>query len=234
MEAKTMVYGLSYQKAAIRRYYMTGVFGWMTLALIITGLVAAYVNATPVIVDAVQSNRELFVVLFLVEIFMAMGLSAFLGRISWPAAIAIFLGYAVLNGITFAALFVMFTSRSIAPVFYITAAAYGITGLYGLLTKRNLSRSGNVLLFSLIGLLVTAGVNSCLNTTLFGWVVSYAGVFIFMALTAYDVQKIRILSDRASVDRQPWQKSAVTGALMLYLDFVNLFLFFLRIFSRKR
>lgn len=234
MESNRMVYTANYQTAAIRRNFMTGVFGWMTVALVITGLFAGWVSTTPVMMEAISQHRYFFILLFIGEILLVVGLTAFIRRISASLAMLIFLVYAVLNGITLSSLFYLFTTESIARAFYVSAGTFGVMSLYGYFTHRDLSRVGNIAGTALIGLILATLVNLFLPGDTLYWIVSYAGVVIFIALTAYDVQKIRMLSDRASIDRQSWQKSAVIGALMLYLDFVNLFLFFLRIFGGRQ
>lgn len=234
MESGTMVYNGNYQIAVIRRSFMTGVFGWMTLALVITGLLAGWISTTPALRDVIFRHRLLFIMLFVAELFMVIGLTAFIRRISVNVAIWVFIGFAVLNGITLSALFYIFTMESIARAFYISAGTFGIMSVYGYFTRKDLSHIGNVAGLALIGILVATLVNLFLPSTTLYWIISYAGVILFTALTAYDVQKIKVLSDRASIDRQSWQKGAVIGALLLYLDFVNLFLFFLRIFGGRQ
>lgn len=234
MESRTMVYSGSYRETTIRRGYMTGVFGWMAIALIITGLVVTWMSRTTSIINLMLNNKALFIILFVLEIVIVTGITFFLNRLSITGAVLLFVGYAFLNGITFSALFYIFTFRSVAQAFYITAGTFGLMSIYGYVTRSDLSRWGNRVGVLLIGLLIATSVNFFMQSSLFDWMISYAGILIFMALTTYDVQKIRVFSERASIDRQPWPKSAVFGALLLYLDFINLFLFFLRIFGARR
>jgi len=234
METDTAVYRGDYQIVAVRRNYMTGVLGWMCGALILTGLIAEWVVTTPVIIHAIINNQPLFIVLFIIEVFMVAGMTFFLRRISVFTAFCLFICYAMLNGVTLSALFYIFTASSLSSVFYITAATFGITGLYGYFTHKNMSRLGNVLGLAFVGVIVASLVNYMMHNPMFFWLTSYAGVILFTLLTVYDTQKIRLISESVVFDRLTWQKSAVIGALVLYLDLVNLFLFFLRIFGGKR
>lgn len=234
METRIMVYSASYQEANIRRNYMTGVFGWMTLALTISGLIAGWIGDVPAVLRAIAGNRALFIVVFILEIILVTGLSILLSRLSIAGAALLLLGYALLNGITLPALFYLFTPESIAPAFYLLALTFGLTSVYGYLCGKDMSRPGNIAGLALTGLLTVTGVNYFLQSSLFLWIFSYAGLTLALLLTAYNVRKIKSLSERASIDHLAWPVSAVMGSLLLYLDFLNIFLFFLRIFGKKK
>ena len=152
-----------------------------------------------------------------------------------PAVAAgVFLLYAGLNGITFSLIFAVYTTTSIVSTFLITSAMFGALGLFGWTTKRDLSSIGSIAFMALFGLIAASIVNLFwANSTLY-WVTTYAGVVIFSALTAYDMQKIKQLNSRGNTGTDEDRREAILGALTLYLDFVNLFLFFLRIFGRER
>lgn len=234
METRTMVYSASYQEANIRRNYMTGVFGWMTLALTVSGLIAGWIGDLPAALHTIADNRALFIVVFVLEIILVTGLSILLSRLSIAGAAILLLGYALLNGITLPALFYIFTPEPIAPAFYLLALTFGLASLYGYLSGKDMSRPGNIAGLLLAGLFTLAVVNYLLQSSLFHWVLSYAVLTLALLLTAYNVRKIKSLSERASIDRSAWPVSAVMGALLLYLDFLNFFLFFLRIFGKKK
>lgn len=234
MEANTLVYGGSFQASLLRRRYMTAVFGWMALALAVTGIITEWFCSVSVVTNMIVNNAELFVALFIVEVFLVFGLSTVVSRLSLGFAVFVFIAYALLNGISLSALFYLFTRQSPAFLFYIISTAFGVCGLYGLLTSRNMSRPGNIAGLAFTGLLIATFCNYFFHMSLLYWLISYMGIVVFSLLALADVRQIRMMSERAAIDRQTCWKSGVFGALILYLDFVNLFLFFLRIFGRRR
>ena len=155
-------------------------------------------------------------------------------KISAASAGIVFLLYAILNGITFSLIFLIYTSSSIALTFLITAGTFGIMSLYGYFTKRDLTTVGNIATMALIGLIIASVINLFLSNDIVYWITTYAGVLIFVALTAYDTQKLKqlYLVGESTVGGE--RKEAIVGALTLYLDFINLFLLLLRIFGRQR
>lgn len=234
METRTLVYQSDYQAAWVRRHYMAAVWGWIALALVITGGITDWVSASELWTDAVERNRELFIALFVVELFLVFGVTVWVDRMSLPLAVMTFVGYAVLNGLTLSALFYLFTHQSVARVFYITAATFGFCGVYGFLTAKDMSRMGNILGLAWWGVLMATGVNLFMQSGWLYWIISYVGVMVTVCVTASDVRRIKVMAERAAIDRQSCVKSGIYGGLMLYLDFVNMVLFFLRIFGGRR
>jgi uncharacterized protein len=161
-----------------------------------------------------------------------LGLSAGIGRLAPTTASALFIVYAALNGLTMAAIFLVYTRTSIASTFFITASTFGVMSLYGYTTKRDLTKMGSLLFMALIGLILASLVNFFLKSTALYWIITYAGVLIFVGLIAWDTQKIKRLSTQAT-DETSGRRIAIIGSLMLYLDFINLFLFLLRIFGKR-
>ncbi|WP_417443469.1 Bax inhibitor-1/YccA family protein [Joostella sp.] len=214
--------------------FMTKVYGWMSGALIITGLIAAWVANTEEIVNVIFSNKLYFYGLLIAEFAAVAYLSAAINRISANTAIAVFIGYAILNGLTFSVIFLAFTSESIATTFYITAGTFGAMSVYGYYTKTDLTSVGNIAFMGLIGIIIASIVNFFFQNEMLYWIVTYAGVLIFVALTAYDTQKIKRMNIIGNEGTEEDTKEAVMGALTLYLDFINLFLFLLRIFGRRK
>ncbi|MCF8713824.1 Bax inhibitor-1/YccA family protein [Joostella atrarenae] len=214
--------------------FMTKVYGWMSGALIITGLIAAWVANTEEIVNVIFSNKLYFYGLLIAEFAAVAYLSAAINRISASTAIAVFIGYAILNGLTFSVIFLAFTSESIATTFYITAGTFGAMSVYGYYTKTDLTSVGNIAFMGLIGIIIASIVNFFFQNEMLYWIVTYAGVLIFVALTAYDTQKIKRMNIIGNEGTEEDTKEAVMGALTLYLDFINLFLFLLRIFGRRK
>ncbi|WP_335966246.1 Bax inhibitor-1/YccA family protein [Galbibacter sp. PAP.153] len=214
--------------------FMTKVYGWMSGALILTGLIAAWVANTEAIISVIFSNRLYFYGLLIAEFACIAYLSAVIGKIRANTAIALFLGYAVLNGLTFSVIFLAFTTASIATTFYITAGTFGVMSMYGYYTKTDLTSVGNIAFMGLIGIIIASVVNFFFQNEMLYWIVTYAGVLIFVALTAYDTQKIKQLNIIGNEGTEEDTKEAVMGALTLYLDFINLFLFLLRLFGRRK
>jgi hypothetical protein len=221
------------QTTALRNGVMSQVYAWMTAGLLVTGAVASFVAGSEALVNLIFGNPFMFIGLFIVQIVAVIGLSAGINRLSPAAAMAIFIGYAALNGLTFSAIFLAYTTASIASTFFVTAGTFGVMSLYGYTTKRDLSGIGNFAIMALIGLLIASVVNMFLRNEAIYWILTYAGVLIFVALTAWDTQKIKQLA--ASVtDETSAGRVAVLGALTLYLDFINLFLYLLRILGVRR
>jgi FtsH-binding integral membrane protein len=175
----------------------------------------------------------LLIGLFVVQIVVVLVLSAAINRLSVPLAVTLFFVYAALNGVTFAFVFELYTRESIFTTFPITAAMFGTVAVWGYTPKRDLSRLGTVLFMGLVGLILASLVNFFVGGSTLYWITTYAGVLIFSGLTAYDM-KAQGLRRAGGPGEQEEGRSALLGALALYLDFINLFLFFLRIFARGR
>lgn len=213
---------------------MRKVFVWMSLALAITGLTAFGISQSPELVYSIASNKLLFWGMFLGEIGLVVWLSAGINKMSLQTATLLFIAYSVLNGVTLSFIFFAYTMASIASVFFITAGTFGAMAFIGYTTKTDLSSMGKILMMALIGLIIATIVNIFLDSTGLQMVCSYAGVLLFTGLTAYDTQKIKnMLAGADEYDEIP-QKYAVLGALTLYLDFINLFIYLLRIMGNRR
>lgn len=214
--------------------YMTRVFGWMTLALTVTGVTALLVASSPTLINLFLANKFVFYGLLIGELLLVGALVGLVNRISAAAATAVFIGYSILNGLTFSIIFLVFTSSSIALTFFITAGTFAFMSAYGYFTKNDLTSVGNLMFMALIGVIIASIANWFLQSETLYWIISYAGVFIFIGLTAYDTQKIKQQALHMSHDSESSQKGAIMGALTLYLDFINLFLFLLRIFGGRK
>ena len=214
--------------ALMRKTYL-----WMSMALVITGLTAYVVATNAAISNFLFMHSQLIWVLFLAEIGLVIGLSAAIRKISLSAATLMFVAYAALNGVTFSSLFYVYTMGSLASTFFITAGTFGAMSLVGFFTKADLSSMGKILLMALIGLIIASVVNIFVASSGLEVLMTYLGVLIFVGLTAYDTQKIKQMFLMAPDASEATQKYAVLGALTLYLDFINLFLYLLRIFGRR-
>lgn len=213
---------------------MRKVYLWMTLALAISGFTAFTVADTPSLIYAIASNKILFWGLMIAELALVWILSASIHKLSLTTATLMFAAYSLLNGVTMAFIFVVYTMSSIATTFFITAATFAVMAFIGYTTRTDLSSMGKILLMALIGLIIATIVNIFVGSSLLATIVSYVGVLIFVGLTAYDTQKIKRMLYMADSMDESAQKLAVIGALTLYLDFINLFLYLLRILGDRK
>jgi uncharacterized protein len=213
---------------------MRKVYVWMTLALCITGLTAFYVAGNSYLVGAIISSRFLFFGLVIGELALVMGLVSALNRISFFTATMLFLLYSILNGMTLSIILLAYTRTSIASTFFITAGTFAGMAFVGYATKKDLSKMGGILIMGVIGLIIATVVNMFVASSMLDWIISYVGVAIFVGLTAYDAQKIKnMLTTYGTEVNDETQKLALMGSLTLYLDFVNLFIYMLRIFGKR-
>lgn len=214
------------------RAYMLKVYNYMASAMLLTGMIAYATAHSPAMMQAIFGT-PLFWLVVIAPLGLVFALSAGIHRMKASTAQTIFWIYAGLMGLSLASIFVAFTGTSIARVFFITAAAFGGLSLYGYTTKRDLSGFGTFLVMGLIGLIVASLVNLFLNSTGLQFVISAAGVLIFAGLTAYDTQSIKELY-LSSDSSEAAAKKSIMGALRLYLDFLNLFLFLLQFLGERR
>ncbi len=213
---------------------MRKVYTWMTLALVLTGLTAYGVATSPGIMMALYSNSALMWGLVIAEFALVIGISAAINRLSLATATLMFVAYSVINGAMLSSIFMIYTAASIASVFFITAATFAVMALIGYTTKTDLTSVGKLLFMALIGLVIATIVNMFIGSSTMTMICSYVGVLIFVGLTAYDSQKIKNMLLQAPDAGESSQKLALLGALTLYLDFINLFIYLLRIFGDRR
>ena len=213
---------------------MRKVYLWMTLALVITGFTAYYVAHNEALLTALVTNQILFWGLAIGELALVIGLSAAINKLSLTVATMMFVLYSVINGATMSFIFLVYTSSSITNVFFITAGTFAVMALFGYFTKTDLSSMGKILMMALIGIIIATIVNIFTRSEGLAVVLNYLGVLVFVGLTAYDSQKIKEMLMQAPDAGEGAQKLALLGALSLYLDFINLFLYLLRIFGSRR
>ena len=212
---------------------MRKVYVWMSLALVITGFTAYGVATSPGIMQLVLGNRLVFFGLAVAELALVITVSAAINRLSLTTATMMFILYSVLNGALLSSIFLVYTASSISTVFFITAGTFAAMAAVGYTTKTDLTSMGKYLLMALIGLIIATIVNAFVKSTGLDYALSYVGVLIFVGLTAYDSQKIKLMLEQAPDASETGQKMALLGALTLYLDFINLFLYLLRIFGKR-
>lgn len=213
---------------------MRQVYLWMTVGLLATAGVAYFVVSTPLL--QLVANPIIFFGAIIVELIMVIALSAAISRMSPATAVGLFFVYAALNGVTMSLIFAVYTASSIAVTFFATACLFGAMTIIGYTTSRDLTKLGGFLMMGLIGFLIGSVVNLFFASSAFYWLLTFAGIAIFIGLTAWNTQRIKNMTLAAlqQGDDVAAQRIGIIGALSLYLDFVNLFLLLLRLGGRRR
>jgi len=219
---------------SVETRFFTRVYGWMAGGLLLTALVATFTAATPALYQVVLGNKLVFYGLMLGELGLVAWMSGLVGKMSAGTASGVFLLYSALNGLTLSVIFFAFTRGSIASTFAVSAATFGAMSVYGFVTKRSLTGLGSFCFMGLIGVLIAGIVNIFLRSTMLQFIVSCVGVIVFVGLTAYDTQRLKVMAQSVDSESEEGRKGAVVGALALYLDFINLFLMLLNLFGRRR
>lgn len=214
--------------ARLANAFLTQAFVWMFAGLLVTAGVAAFVTGSESLLRFAQGN---FLILFIAQMGIVIAISGAINRISASVALLLFFIYAATLGITIGLIVSTYSGANVSVAFLSSSAMFGAAAIYGHVTKRSLAKLGGILFMGIIGLLVAMVVNLFLGSALISYVVSVIGVVLFTALTAYDVQRIQ--SGELAAATGSMEKGAVIGALRLYLDFINLFLFMLRLTSGR-
>jgi FtsH-binding integral membrane protein len=222
------------QVAQSEATFMRKVYAYMTAGLAITALTSFLISHSPTMLNLIFGNHFVFFGLLIAELLMVVAFTKMIPRMSVGDAATLLFCYSVVNGLTLSMIFLIYTGASIAQTFFVAAGTFAGMSVYGYTTKRDLTGVGHFAIMALWGLIVASIVNLFLRSPAFYWLTTYAGVLIFVALTAYDTQKIKGLNTLGPDGSEVQTKGAMQGALLLYLDFVNLFLYLLRIFGRRR
>lgn len=217
-----------------QREFIVNVYKWMSMGLFLTAAVAYIVAGSSAIIHFIFGNMLIFFGLIIAEVFLVGHLAANVKKMSASTAMNTFLGYSALNGLTLSCIFLIYTAASITTTFVVTAGTFGIMSFYGYVTKKDLTSVGNICFMALIGLIIASLVNIFLHNSIMYWVITYAGILIFVGLTAYDTQKIKQLNIIGNSGTEEDVKESISGALILYLDFINLFLMLLRLFGNRK
>jgi hypothetical protein len=225
----------STQTQVIVNGFIRSVYNWMAIGLALTGFAAFYVVSNETLVNLIR-NPIIFFGLIIVELAMVFSISARISKLKASTATSLFVIYAILNGVTLSSILFIYTMSSVASTFFICALTFGICSVYGMVTKKDLTGIGQFMFMGLIGIIVASVVNLFIGSSGLSMIISYLGVFIFVGLTAYDTQKLKqmALTQPANLDAATIRKGAILGALTLYLDFINMFLFLLHIFGTSR
>jgi FtsH-binding integral membrane protein len=214
--------------------FLARVYVWMAAGLLVTAGSAFATLSSPTLLRAVFGNKIVFFGLMIAELGLVVWLSGMVGRLSSTAAGAVFVFYSALNGLTLSVVFLAYTSASIVSTFVVTAGMFGAMSVYGLVTKRELDGLGSFAFMGLIGVVLASVVNIFLRSDGLGFVLSCVGVIVFTALTAYDTKKLRVMAMAVDGASEEGKRASISGALRLYLDFINLFLMLLRFFGNRR
>lgn len=215
--------------------FLRGVYWWMTAGLALTGVVAWVVYNSPAMQRIIFENPMIFFGFIIAELGLVFFLSTRIQHLRGSTATFLFMLYSALNGATFSVLLMSYTLPSVATVFFITAGTFGATSLYGLATKRDLTGLGGFCIMGLIGVIIASIVNLFMQNPMVYMIISYVGVIVFVGLTAYDTQRLRVMGESVPAnDPEAVRRGTIMGALTLYLDFINLFIMLLRIFGDRR
>jgi len=220
--------------AAEQQRFMVRVYNWMGAGLAVTGVTSFFVSHNEALVRMIFSNRALPLILM----FILMGISFYLNsriqKMSVSQATGIFIAYAGLWGVALSFIFIAYTASSIASTFLITAGTFGAMSLYGYTTKKDITSWGSFLYMGVVGLFIASLTNYFLMNETIYWITSYIGVFIFVGLTAYDTQKVKEMNVLGNEGTDEDTKEAIIGALTLFIDFIMLFVYLLRIMGDRR
>ena len=213
--------------------YISKVFGTMFLGLLVTAVAALFTATSETLMELFYGSNLVFV-LIIAELAVVFILSARIGKMGYGACQAMFYLYAVINGITLASVFYVYDLGTVYVSFFTTAISFGVMAVYGAVTKKDLTNIGNMLMMALIGIIVATIINLFIGSETFDLVIAFIAVAVFVGLVAYDTQKLKSYYYTSVGDYQMQRKIAIMGALSLYLDFINIFLYLLRIFGSRR
>jgi FtsH-binding integral membrane protein len=214
---------------------LKNVYLWMSAGLALTAVVSYTVASSESLMRMFFSNAFSFIFIVIAQLGLVMYLSTRLEKMSAMSAVLSFAGYSILTGVSLSLIVLAYTPIVLSRAFFTTALLFGGMSFYGMVTKRNLDGIGHYLIMGLWGIIVASLINMIFKSSAMYFMVSYLGVFIFLGLTAWDTQKIKKMNDSfgSTMDEETYIKLSIIGALMLYLDFINIFLFLLRIFGRS-
>jgi FtsH-binding integral membrane protein len=221
-----------YGDSDVLAQFMRGVYGWMCGGLAITAVAAWLVSSSPALTAAIFGNRAVFWVLAFAQLGIVFALSARVDRMAASTAALLFVAYSALTGVTLSSILLVFTGESVFATFVVTAGMFGALALYGTVTRRELSGLGQFLFMGLIGLVLASLVGIFWHNDALQFLISFIGVIVFAGLTLYDAQRLKGLAFATSAG--PTSGATIVGALALYLDFINLFLFLLRFVGNRR
>jgi uncharacterized protein len=216
------------------RSFIQKVYGWMCTGLLVTGACALYMASDEQMILNLVRNKWMFYGLMIAELVLVFWLAGWVEKMEANTAKFAFLFYSALNGITLSIIFLLYTKASIANAFFLTGGLFGVMSFYGYVTKTDLTSIGNFCFMGLLGIIIASVANWWLKSPAIEWFTTYAGILIFVGLTAYDTQKIKNMNKLGNEGTDEDTKEAISGALSLYLDFINLFLKLLSATGKRR
>lgn len=216
------------------REFLLKVYNWMAMGLAITGIVAYGVSESQTLTQFIFGNFFIVIGLLLFQVFLVFAIEKSINKISSTVALGLFFLYSLLTGVVFAMFFLFYTKTSIYSTFFVCSAMFISVSIFGYITKMDLSRIGGFLFMGLWGLIIANAVNIFVASSTLYWIVSNVGVLIFVGLTAFDTQKLKKIAQNVDANSEQGKKGAIMGALQLYLDFINMFIFLLRILGSRR
>lgn len=227
--------GQTLAQSSVFAVLMRNVYTWMACGLAMTALTSMIVGRNENWVYTLATSG-MYWGFAIAEIVLVLFLSARIHKLSFATSGLMFAAYAILNGVTMSIIMLLYTAESIAQAFFVTAGTFGAMSLVGFFIKKDLSAMGRTLMMALIGLIIATIVNIFWQNSIMASILNYAGVIIFVALTAYDTQKIKVMLQQAQYAgiSDQTNKLALMGSLTLYLDFINLFLYILRLFGNRK
>ncbi len=218
--------------------YLSGVFMWMFLALGITAATAWLFATTPslmgMLITETGSMSITGWIVMLAPLGLVLWLSAGINRMAASTMVLVFIAFSVLMGASLSFIFLAYTGASIAKTFVITSGMFGTMAVVGYTTKTDLTKFGSLMMMGLVGIIIASVVNMFMQSSTMDYIISFIGVLVFTGLTAYDVQKLKRIGSQVTEGSESARKMTIMGALTLYLDFINLFLFLLRIFGNRK
>jgi len=234
-DAESILHSPEYQQElTAQRTFMARVYGWMTIGMLATALVAMVIAGSKPLTNLFILNPGMRIGLIIASLVVALGLSFTIRSIPAVLAAGLFIFYSLLTGAMLSVVLLVYTSTSVASTFFITAGMFGSMSFIGYTTKKDLTTMGGYLVMALIGLVIASVVNIFMHSSGLYWLCTFAGVIIFTGLTAYDTQKIKESYAAGAYGTSAFERTAVYGAFVLYLDFINLFLYMLRLLGSRR
>jgi len=224
---------------AVSQTFLSGVFMWMGIALGITALTSWFFATSPQLMSVLYHAETggmtmMGWVIMLAPLGLVLWMSAGFNRMSASTLLLVFVVYSILMGMSLSFIFFMYTLPSIAKTFLITTGMFGFMAVLGYTTKTDLTKFGSIMMMGLVGIIIASVVNIFMQSSQMDYIISFIGVLVFTVLTAYDVQKLKRIGSSAEADSENMRKMTIFGALTLYLDFINLFLFLLRFFGNRK
>lgn len=227
--------GVTRTGAEVVNAFMRGVYGWMTAGLALTAAVAFMTASSPAMLQLIFGNQISMFIVILAPLGFVIALSAGIRKMSPGMATGMFLAYSAAMGLSLSSVLLTYTGASVFQTFLVCAGMFGAMSVYGMTTKRDLTAMGSFLMMGVFGLIIAMVVNMFMQSSAMDWVISGVGVLLFTGLTAWDTQKLKVMGETAPAgDEAALRRGTILGALTLYLDFINLFLFLLRFMGSSR